>query len=78
MRDHEDALQAQLVEQGKCIVRKRGPAAAGCVSRLSEGSMVEAYAAVLLGEERDLLPPRQVVPSGSVGKQDCRPLAMLS
>ena len=69
-------FDAEVVQQRHRVLAEGAPAAVVAVDALPKGAVVKGDAGVVLGEERYLLPPAQVVAALPVRKQHGRPGAV--
>src|SRR5215813_7328463 len=74
LRDHRRPLDPEMIEERERIgAESARPGAARYVRRLPEASLVDRDAAILLREDRYLLPPAQVIAARPVEEQERRP-----
>src|SRR5688500_4320030 len=71
LRDIE-MLKQRVQIAGEC----RAPRPVARLPRLAECAMVDRYAAMAIGEKRDLLPPAQMIAAAAVREHDRRTAAV--
>src|SRR5262249_35962747 len=76
LRDHRRLLDPEMIEERERIgAESARPGATRHVRRLPEASLVHRDAAILLREDRNLLPPAQVIAARPMEEQERRPAA---